>query len=401
MAVVTLNNYQFSVQSFAGGYAGNAGKGAEWLISYTTPGAANDVLSLDLVTSSQTLVESAGDVIGSSPIACLSLANRVYYIAGTSLYFSALGDASQLVQQGIGAGFIDMSNEFAQAEPLTGIAPYQGKLAIFARRSAQIWGISSDPSQFVQIQVLPNTGTMAPLSVQSIGDLDVLYLYDTGIRSLRVRDSSLNATIIDIGTPIDSLVQADLIATTEAQQSSACSTVEPSGGRYWIHLNGTIYVLSYYTSSKIAAWSTYKPTWNNSGTQTIFIPQKFELYNGQVYSTDGVALYQYGGSDNNTYDNSIATVTTPLYDLKSPATLKKARGVDVAITGTWAISFGMNEQVPTSVVASYTGNKSTFPYGSIPVQGDGFHFKFQCQTTGSEYARISSLIFHYIQGQEK
>ena len=448
---------------------------------------------MDLITPSQTIVLASGDVIATYPIACLALANRVYFVAKNRLYFSALGDATQFEQQGIGTGFIDMSNEFAQAEPLTGIAPYQGKLAVFARRSVQIWGISADPTQFAQIQVLPNTGTMAPLSLQAIGDLDVLYLYDTGIRSLRVRDSSLNAIITDIGTPIDALIQAAMLASTTAQQAAACSTIEPTGGRYWIYFNGTIYVLSYYPSSKIAAWSTYLPTSrqkvqikitaNNHGGLSVvdgattlfnvtefgaitpnacavaavrafqingsplgyhlyattdatsngiinieipvgktlanltitgnvphtvidkglssFVPTKFELLQGQVRSTDAVYLYSYGGSDNNTYDTSIATVLTPLYDVKSPATLKKAGGVDVALFGTWAISFGMNEQNPTSVNSAYTGNKSTFPYGRIPVQGDGYHFRFQCKTTGAEAAKLSSLIFHYIQGQEK
>ena len=385
---------------FGGGSSVTPGRGDKWAITAGGFPLSSDEYAFDIVTASQTIVLGAGDVIGTSPVACLNLANRVHFVAGNRWSFSGLNDPTGFEQQSVGAGYIDMANNFAQAEPLTGIAQYQGKMALFARGSVQIWQVDANPLNFQQLQVIPNTGTFAPNSVQAIGDLDVIYLYDTGVRSLRVRDSSLYAVTLDIGTPIDTLVQADILALG-ALKSKACAAFEPSGGRYWMFLNGTIYVLSYYPSSKIVAWSTYKTTWNNAGVQTAFIPVKFENYSGQTFCTDSTAVYAYGGSTGGTYDNSVATVVTPLYDLKSPATLKKASSIDVAIKGTWAVSFGMNEQVPSSVNTAYTGNKSTFPYGTMGVQGDGYHFKFKAQTTQAEAAVLSSLIFHYKQANEK
>jgi hypothetical protein len=395
MAVTSDIPFAFSAQSFSGGQTLGVGRGDTWRIRITGQGATDDRLKLDFVDNGSNTVLAAGDVIGSAPLSAIALNNRVYYISGNTLYFSALGDPTQFETQGIGAGFIDMSNNFAQAEPLTGIASYQGKLAIFARNSAQIWQISPDPAGFAQIQVLPNTGTMASKSVKSIGDLDVIYLYDTGIRSLRVRDSSLNAVLVDVGTPIDTLVQDALSGATSYAKSTACAVVEPTGGRYWLYLDGTIYVLSYYPSAKIVAWSTYLPTYQSGSAQYEFVPAKFEVYNNQVYATDNVALFTYGGTSGTTYDNAVATVQVPFFDMKRPAHNKTAGGIDVDLSGSWNVACSPDWIDDNMITALQAQSTPTFDKGWIPFNATGTHFTFYAQTTGSTAAKISQLTLHY------
>ena len=93
--------------------------------------------------------------------------------------------------------------------------------------------------------------------LMSLGDLDVLFLSPTGIRSLRVRETTLNAYVNDLGSPIDSLVINDFVQGNNAQNAQAI--VDPNTGRYWLFVPntsaangvGNIYVLSYYPSNKI------------------------------------------------------------------------------------------------------------------------------------------------------
>lgn len=393
MATTTLN-YSVSTKSFAGGLSVGAGKGDTWKISLTEAGTESDELQLDVVTNSQVLVQASGDVIGTSPIACLTLANRVYFVSSNRLSFSALADATTFEQQGVGSGYIDTANNYQQAEGLTGLASYQGRLATLSRYTVQIWSISPDPSAFQLVQTLPNTGTFAPLSVQSIGDLDVLYLSDLGVRSLRVRDSSLNAFVVDTGSPVDITLQNALLTLTDSQKAQACAIVEPSTGRYWLHLAGTIYVLSYFPSLKIVAWSTYKPTWDNSGTATTFYPQKFEVYQGRVYATDGVAIYLYGGTNNATYDASIATIALPYLDCKMPETRKLFSAIDVDITGNWYVYADSNPLNP-SMTKIIDSSSPTYEKGEQSMSMDGYHCQVKFVSTGSAAAKVSAMALTY------
>ena len=137
----------------------------------------------------------------------------------------------------------------------------QGRLVVLGRRHVQIWQTDADPANFANLQVLDNLGTLAPLSVHSLGQLDLIFLYDTGIRSLRTRAQDLNATPEDIGIAIDSLVQTKLDSCSADEKAAACGVVEPRTGLYWLFLKDTIYVLSYFPMSKITAWSTFDPTY--------------------------------------------------------------------------------------------------------------------------------------------
>lgn len=192
------------------------------------------------------------------PTYATSLGGKLYLARGSKINFCASYDASRWEQQDIGAGFIQNTDQDTAPTGTVSLCPYQGKLAAFSRRNISIWNVNADPAQYSIAQNLKNIGTMAALSVQAIGELDTLFLSDTGIRSLRTRDTTLNAYVVDVGSPIDDLIQTALFS---GNGPSACSVVEPSSNRYWLYLDGSIYVMSYFPSLKIIAWSTYKPTY--------------------------------------------------------------------------------------------------------------------------------------------
>jgi hypothetical protein len=91
--------------------------------------------------------------------------------------------------------------------------------------------LDPDPLQNVEKQVLENIGTFAPKSVVPFGDIDVFFLSDSGIRSLRARDSSNQAGMSDVGTPIDEYLLDYLSTLTEERRRSARSAASsPSAG---------------------------------------------------------------------------------------------------------------------------------------------------------------------------
>lgn len=392
-----------STYAFTGGVTGAAGVpqlsnvlfyGTNFAVQWN-PG---DQWGFDLVANNVDYTVGAGNIAGLVPTYSLALGTKVNIISGTTWGFSEVDDATRWEQQDTGAGTITLSDQSFSPSSAVALASYQGRMAVFSRSNIQIWVIDADPSLYDQVQLLENIGTFAPLSVQSIGDLDVFFLSDSGIRSLRVRDSSLNAFVTDLGSPIDQLIIANLAGGTAQSNAAACGIVEPENNRYWLLLNGVMYVLSYFPSLKISAWSTYSTLYRTdfgsstagaytgltigrtyvwtknqdisltcgatvltaNGTfvatatsatvtspigmhtagdlqeVTPFTPVKMLLYKGQVYILDtNNNVIVYGGTGNNTYDGTPVSVILPWLDDKEPIIEKQWETFSYAASGKW------------------------------------------------------------------
>lgn len=245
--------------SLNGGADAVAGIGENYLFSVTSTWNTGDLLTINLTDYQTGLLTQigAGYVTSQQPTFCFTFNEKAYTLSGSTVYFSALNNATIWNDPNAsGNGFVSLQDQFGTSENIVSMESFQGNLAFFGRNHIQIWSVNADPNQWQLSQVLQNIGTNASQSVHGLGDLDVMFLSDTGIRSLRARETTLNAFVNDLGSPVDLLVQQDLLA---GNYSTACGVVEPSTGQYWCYLNGKIYVLSYYPSNKIAAWSQYFP----------------------------------------------------------------------------------------------------------------------------------------------
>lgn len=259
----TLNTTATDMLNGVDAYAG-VGQVVQFAFSLTW--AAGDTYTVTVTDpmTAETLLLGAGTVTGLQPSFVFTYNDKINLLADTAWYFSDVGRPTVFNDpRGLGNSFIELANSFGTPEDLTAIATYQGRLIVTSRRNTQIWAVDPDPANYQKGQVLQNIGTMAPRSVQAVGDMDVYMLADNGVRSVRVRDASNNAIIADVGTPIDEIIQGLLETMTEAQKAAACAVIEPSSNRYWLYLpTGHIYVLSYFPTSSIQAWTRYTPKYN-------------------------------------------------------------------------------------------------------------------------------------------
>ena len=406
MATYSLS-LQNTVTAFQGGVASTTGSGAVVQLAFGGTWAAAEEFSLiltDTLSGLQTLI-GAGNVTEFVPSFLLTFENKVYAMGGPSVYFSAINRPTIWNDPNAsGNGFVTMTNWYGTPEPIVAMAAYQGYAAFFSRRTIQIWQTDANPANWNLQQILTNIGIVAPLSAQPLGNLDVPFLSDTGIRSLRALNITLAAFINDIGSPIDALIQASLLAGTATSNAAAVSVVEPLSDRYWLYLNGVIYVLSYYPSNKILAWSTYTPVDSDGNTMTI---TNFQVYNGQVwaYGTDSngnPAAWQYGGANNNTYDKTQAKFQTGFLDAKTPGTIKQINAVDTVINAaqgslsltlpdSWTVAIStdpISAGDPTQGIDAakfqtiYTNKTSSFDTGAQPASCQGSHISLYAQSNG-------------------
>ena len=342
--------YLDTVIAPTGGVNAYAGQGMDYAFTLSLTGASGGEVPItltDLLTGFQTQLGS-GNVTSVIPTYIFTFNNKVYALAGATAYFTAVAQPNVWNDpNAAGNGFITMSNFFSTNETVVAMAPYQGNALFVFRRLVQVWHVDPDPANYAIVQTLPNIGTVAPETVQPVGDMDVYMLADNGVRSVRVRDASNNAIIADIGTPIDAIVTPLLASLTDAQKSTACGIVEPSSNRYWCYIPepdgspGLIYVFSYFPSSQVAAWGSYSPTYQ------VAIAAPAVDYTGSTVTYTGLTIGSRYAWLPGAHEVSIVCGTT---------TLKKegafvATATTATVTGTGAtVSFTGALSVTTSFV---------------------------------------------------
>ena len=352
-----------------------------------TPGDKYSIIIVDPASPGQPYQFGFNRVGGIQPNFSATYKGKEYIAVGSTLYFSKLNDATKWGTYELGSGFIDMSNNFGGREDLTGFGAYQGYVAIFTRRNCQLWFFDPDPAQNAQKQILDNTGCLAPGSVASVGAVDMFYLADNGIRSLRARENTDAAYANDIGSPVDQLVIDHMRTLTETDKYNAKSIIEPEDGRYWLSLGSRLFVLSSFSGSGINAWSEYQPG---------FQVQELASMENKVYARSaGNQIFVYGGLAGNVYDSCPVTVEMPYLDANKPASFKSVNGLDVTVEGKWTVYMGFDYTNAAAKDEIATMQQPTFALGRIPVSGYGTHVGLKLTNSDAGYAKLANAIVHY------
>ena len=364
-------------KSFGSGVDGVTGRGKKVVIEVDGTPEVGDKFNVLLGNRNFGFVgKPSGRVV-----ALATLKQKVYAASGTVVFYCGVGTPRAWeIGADIFAGFINMADEYSGAEDLTGLGVYQNNLAVFARWTTQLWFVDPDDTGNRQLQVLDNIGCIAPGSVVSVGDLDVFFLSDTGIRSLRARDSSNAAFISDVGTPVDPAIIEALRGLTEGEKRAAVGVIEPEDGRYWLQIGDRVFVFSYFAGAKISAWSSYLPSSRPTG---------LVILAGRVYGrlADN-SLVLYGGVDNNTYDGTQVVVETPFLDARAPATWKMLEGIDMGMQGEWVVDVCTEPRNPNVYERVAQFNEPTYTLQRIPMAGNSTHFKLRMRSVGSGYGKL-------------
>lgn len=317
---------------------------------------------------------------------------KAYVAIGSTVYFSALNDATKWDVYDTGTGFIDLSSSFGCRDAVTGMGVYQSCVAFFTERNCQLWNLDPDPSLNSQVQIIDNTGCISNGTIVSVGAIDLFYLSYNGVRSLRARQNTDSAYSEDVGSPIDEKFIKLLQTITETQKTSAKAIIEPNDGRYWISVGPKVYVLSTFSSSAINAWSEY-----DFG----FEVERMIVFKNRVYIKAGDTIYIYGGLDNTVYDGSQVIVEMPYLSANKPGTYKELKGIDMTCSGEWTVEAGMDYSNPEAKDILAFVDAPTFSVGRIPAAGHGTHIGLKMTSSFNGYAKISNVLAHYDEQNSK
>jgi hypothetical protein len=302
------------------------------------------------------------------------------------VWFSKVEDATEFDTGATGSGFNNVAAHQSGADLVTGLVAYQNLLAIFSRRVVQIWSMTDDPTLNIPVQFIGETGTRAPRSVIQFGELDAFYLADSGVRSLRARSGTNTAGVNDVGTPIDSFLQNILATLTDTQIEDAFALIEPVDGRLWMAVGRYVLVFSYFPTEKISGWTWY---------ELPFEPTDGVSVNGRIYLRAGDTVYLYGGADNATYDNTVATLALPYMNAGKPADNKQWLGMDMSAIGDWNLKLLTNPRDESECVHLGRVDGITWDLENIGAMGHFTHVAPVLESVGDGPASVSSIAIHY------
>lgn len=315
---------------------------------------------------------------------------KMYSPSGPNMHFSGIQQPTQWTTDAVGAGFIDMSTYASGAEEVRAVATYQGQVAVFSEGNIQIWYVDPDPTLYRIVQTLNNTGTTAPRSVTQFGDNDLFYLDESGVRSLRARDSSNAASTTDIGVAIDPLVIEQMAGLSDAELNRVVGLIEPRDGRFWLVMKDKIFILSFFSgggAKGVSAWTYYTPG---------FDVEHAVVFNKKVYLRSGDTVYVYGGlTDDLSFDDTEAVLQTPYLDGDDPTREKTLSGIDAAARGEWTAYIYQDPNNPAARDKIGIVDRSTFRQGRITANGASTHFSLAFVSKGGAGNVVSSAVIHF------
>jgi hypothetical protein len=319
---------------------------------------------------------------------------RIWSVAESLLRYCKLAAPTvwNPATEGSDAGFINISVQNAGSSDLIAVAEFQSSVAIFGRDFITIFDLDTDPLNNALVRTLPNTGTRALGSVVSYGSNDVFYYDETGIRSLRARDSSSAASVSDVGTAIDTYLQEYARSVPTEQSRQAVSVIEPKDGRYMQAIGDRVFVFSFFPGSKISAWSDYVVDEVEGGVSA------FLRVNNLLYARVGDTICLYGGVSGEEYpeqDEGEPEVALPFLTAGKPATFKGFTGYDIACSNLWLVEFLVDPNDETAIVTGGRASDVTYTKDRQPSLGLSTHIapRFTCTKPGA--AKISSFALHY------
>lgn len=323
--------------------AASPGVAEIWTITHSAPFSATNRYSIGIaIGAGLTTWYGARD----NPVECGKILftqnSKVYQCAGSVLSFSGVGAPTGWNStENAGAGSINMGNHASGSAVLTGIENFQGSLAIFSGRAVQIWNTKEDSAQNAYLQTLRNTGTRAPGSVLSFGDVDTFYLDESGLRSIKARSGINSANVSDVGTAIDPYVRAITSQLSTAQIAAALAIIEPVDGRFLLFLDTRVLVFSYFPSAKTTAWTSYTLDFVASDVITI---------DAKLFVRAADRIYLYGGDAGSSYDSCPVTVELPFITGEKPGSFKCINGIDIIAEGVWEVTALADPRDETRIV---------------------------------------------------
>lgn len=209
----------------------------------------------------------------------VKMENKIWAIDGDVVRFSATGDPRDWTSSS-DAGFLAVGLKQKGSDASLALGQYKERnLVVFFADGSQLWAVDPDPANHSFTQSLPGVHTRYHRSIALLFQ-DMYMLTDFGFRSISESVLTGSQAEIDIGSPIDSVIQAVLPQTPSVNPKA---TFNPALGQYICAIKKSIYAFTISKTAKITAWSDY---------QLPFVIDDWTILDSEVYLRSGDNVYR-------------------------------------------------------------------------------------------------------------
>ena len=301
-------------------------------------------------------------------------------IDGENVDYSATSDVKDWTTAN-DAGFLATGLQQAGATDAIAVAEYQDQLVVFFKDGIQVWFFDPTPTNIALTQRIFNIGTRYRRAHHQLAG-DLVFLADSGFRSLTISSQFENMREEDIGSPID-----DLVVPYITDNISPISVYYPRLGQFWSIIGAVAFVYTFSKISKVTAWSYYEFPFTIDDAATL---------NGELYLRSGDAVYRVNDSIYTDDGNTITvSVRLPFLTAKEEGVLKQFYGVDTVCEGTAEIKFlyDPNDETKETDFVQMLGD--TYPKGLMPMEMTCEKISPYIRHAANEEFSLSRLSLYY------
>lgn len=230
------------------------------------------------------------------------------------------------------SGYIDVSKVWPDGtDTIIGLASHNGVLIIFGKRQIILYQGAEDPATMQLADTIVGIGCIARDSIQGTGS-DLIFLSDTGVRSLARTIQEKSIPMTDISKNIRSNLSSYLLSET----GHIISVYSPEDAFYLLHLPDVQVTYCFDTRTPLQDGSYRTTSWDTITPQAFLRTRDGELLLGK---TEGIAKYDGYTDNGNNYQMSYFT---NYIDFGAPSNLKLLKNLKITVIGGSATDVTLN-----------------------------------------------------------
>lgn len=230
------------------------------------------------------------------------------------------------------SGSIDISKVWPDgADEITALAVHNGIIAIFGKRQILLYTGADDPATMQLADTIVGIGCISRDSVQVTGT-DLIFLSDSGVRSLKRTIQEKSAPITDISKN----VRTELTTYTNSETQNMFSVYSPEEAFYLLHLPTTGITYCFDMRTPLQDGSHRVTQWNSIQPQALCRTRSGDLLLGK-----GQGIAKHDGYQDNGVGYQMNYFTNYI-DFGAPSNLKLLKNLKITIIGGSATQATLN-----------------------------------------------------------
>lgn len=267
------------------------------------------------------------------PVSAITAYGRIWSFTDDTIFWSTdIADSAFPCFCGGTSGSLNIASVLPKnVDKITGLAIHNDLLIIFCARNIVIYQGAINPigSSFSLYDVITGVGCSTHKSIQNVGN-DLIFLSDTGIRSLGRLITEKSLPLRELTTNISNALLADVTqeaALYDGTLDHVCSVYSEKEGFYLLSLPALGFVYCLDTRKALPDGTAKITKWVDFSCYSLLRTRDRRILLGEI---DVIGLYD-GYSDNG--ENYTVSLLSSYNSLQSPSTLKMLKKLKAFIIG--------------------------------------------------------------------